>query len=64
MKYCSGPVAAVFSSEYLQRLVPSPRGPKSIGKLFAAHYFSKFGPASYGYAGFGFPDVMFVDVGI
>jgi hypothetical protein len=43
---------------------PSPGGPKSIGKVFAARHLSKSGPASYGYAAFGFQDVMFVDVGI
>jgi hypothetical protein len=43
---------------------PSPRGPKTIGKVFAARHLSKNGPASYGYAVFGFQEVMFVDVGI
>jgi hypothetical protein len=43
---------------------PSPGGPKSIKKVFAARHLSKNGPASYGYAAFGFQDVMFVDVGI
>jgi hypothetical protein len=43
---------------------PSPGGPKSIGKVFAAHRLSKDGPASYGYAAFGFQDIMFVDVGV
>jgi len=43
---------------------PSPRGPKTIGKVFAARHLSKNGPASYGYAAFGFQEVMFVDVGI
>jgi hypothetical protein len=42
---------------------PSPGGPKSIGKVFAARHLSKNGPASYGYAAFGFQDIMFVDVG-
>jgi hypothetical protein len=42
---------------------PSPGGPKSIGKVFAARHLSRNGPASYGYASFGFQDVMFVDVG-
>jgi hypothetical protein len=41
---------------------PSPRGPKSIGKVFAARHLSKTGPVSYGYAGFDFQDIMFVDV--
>jgi hypothetical protein len=41
-----------------------PRGPKSIGKVFAARSLSKGGPASYGYAVFSFQDVMFVDVGV
>ena len=43
---------------------PSPRGPKSIGKVFAARHLSKSGPVSYGYAAFGFEDIMFVDVGV
>jgi hypothetical protein len=43
---------------------PSPGGPKTIGKVFAARHLSKNGPASYGYAAFGFQEVMFVDVGI
>ncbi len=42
---------------------PSPNGPKALGKVFAARHLSKDGPASYGYAVFGFQDVMFVDVG-
>ncbi len=42
---------------------PSPGGPKSIGKVFAARHLTKNGPASYGYATFGFQDIMFVDVG-
>ena len=46
------------------RKEPSPRGPKSIEKVFAARYLSRSGPASYGYAGFGFLDIMFVDVGL
>ena len=40
------------------------RGPKFIGKVFAARRLSKNGPASYGYAAFGFEEVMFVDVGV
>jgi hypothetical protein len=39
-------------------------GPKSIGKVFAARHLNLGGPASYGYAAFGFQDVMFVDVGV
>ena len=42
---------------------PSAGGPKSIGKVFAARHLSRNGPASYGYATFGFQDVMFVDIG-
>jgi len=38
-------------------------GPKKIGKCFAARHLSLNGPASYGYAVWGFLDVMFVDVG-
>jgi hypothetical protein len=43
---------------------PSPQKPKSIGKVFAARHLSKSGPVSYGYAAFGFEDIMFVDVGV
>src|SRR2546423_1389434 len=46
------------------RKEPSARGPKSIGKVFAARHLSKHGPVSYGYASFGFQDLMFVDVGV
>jgi hypothetical protein len=42
--------------------VPSPYGPKSIAKVFAARHLTSNGPASYGYAGFDFQDIMFVDV--
>ena len=38
------------------RKEPSPGGPKSIGKMFAARHLSKDGPASYGYAAFGFQE--------
>src|SRR5437879_4953735 len=43
---------------------PSPQGPRSIGKVFAARHLSKSGPVSYGYAIFGFEDIMFVDIGV
>jgi len=43
---------------------PSPQGPKSIGKVFAARHLSKSGPVSWAYAAHGFQDVMFVDVGV
>jgi len=43
---------------------PSPHGPKSIARVFAARHLSKSGPASYGYAAFDFQDIMFVDVGV
>jgi hypothetical protein len=43
---------------------PSPQGPKSIGKVFAARHLSKSGPVSYGYSTFGFEDIMFVDIGV
>jgi hypothetical protein len=43
---------------------PSPQGPKSIGKVFAARHLSKSAPVSYGYATFGFVVIMFVDVGV
>lgn len=42
----------------------SPGGPKTITKVFAARPLSKNGPASYGYAVFGFKDVRFVDVSV
>jgi hypothetical protein len=47
-----------------ERQEGDPRGPKSIGKVFAARHLSKGGPSSYGYASFGFKDIMFVDVGV
>jgi hypothetical protein len=43
---------------------PSPQGPRSIGKVFAARHLSKSGPVSYGYSAFGFEDIMFVDIGV
>jgi hypothetical protein len=43
---------------------PSPYGPKRIGKVFAARHLSKSGPVSFGYAVFGFEDIMFVDIGV
>lgn len=42
----------------------SPEEPKSIGKVFAARHLSRSGPVSYGYAAFGFEDIMFVDIGV
>jgi len=50
--------------EEAARTEGEPRGPKVVGKVFAARHLSKSGPASYGYASFGFQDVMFVDVGV
>jgi len=46
------------------RQQPSPGGPRSIGKVFAARHLSRGGPASYGYAAFDFQDIVFVDVGV
>ncbi len=46
------------------RKQPSPDGPKTIYKVFAARHLSRCGPVSYGYAGFGFEGIMFVDVGV
>jgi len=46
-----------------KRPTPSPNGPKSIFRLYAARHLSQNGPSSYGYAAFNFQDVMFVDVG-
>lgn len=46
------------------RKTPSPDGPGSIGKVFAARHLSRGGPVSYGYATFRFQDIMFVDVGV
>ena len=34
------------------------------GERFAARHLNKNGPASFGYAAFGFQEVMFVDVGV
>ncbi len=50
--------------EEAARVTPSPGGPKSIEKVFAARHLSRGGPASYGQAAFGFRNVMFVDVGV
>ena len=41
---------------------PPAGGPKAIRTVFASRALSKNGPASYGYATFGFLDVRFVDV--
>jgi len=41
---------------------PSKGGPKAITKVFAVRHLSHDGPASYGYATFGFKEVEFVDV--
>jgi hypothetical protein len=68
----NGPEAyAKFLQETIQRMKeeaakkePSPQWPKSIGKVFAARHLSKSGPVSYGYAAFGFEDIMFVDIGV
>ena len=46
-----------------ERREPSPGGPKTITKVFAARSLSRTGPASFGWAVFGFQDVKFVDVG-
>lgn len=46
------------------RATPSPDGPKAIEKVFAVRHLSRSGPASYGYASFGFQDVAFVDIGV
>jgi hypothetical protein len=72
--FSAGPAGAAYT-QFLQgtaqniraeaaKRVPSPGGPKQIGKVFAARHLSRNGPASYGYAAFGFRDVLFVDVGI
>lgn len=47
-----------------ERTTSSPEGPRAIGKVFAARHLSTNGPASYGYAAFGFQDLVFVDVGV
>jgi hypothetical protein len=61
-KFLQATVAAIKAEA--TKTEPSPQGPKSIGKVFAARHLSKSGPASYGYAAFGFEDIMFVDVGV
>jgi hypothetical protein len=45
-----------------ERKEPSPDGPKSIEKVFAARHMRRSGPVSYGFAAYDFADVMFVDV--
>lgn len=72
--YSSGESRAAYAAFLTNRVAmikteaakkePSPGGPRSIGKVFAARHLSADGPASYGYAAFGFQDVMFVDVGV
>jgi hypothetical protein len=32
--------------------------------VFASRHLTKTGPVSYGYAAYGFQDIMFVDVGV
>ena len=75
MLFRSGGAGREAYSKFLQRTAenikaeaakkqPSPQGPKSIGKVFAARHLSKSGPVSYGNAAFGFEDIMFVDVGV
>ena len=54
--------AAEMSKE-AKRKEPSPGGPKTIAKVFAARSLSRTGPASFGWAAFDFQDVKFVDVG-
>jgi hypothetical protein len=46
------------------RKTPSPDGPKSIGKVFAARHLSQTAPVTYGRTTFKFQDIMFVDVGV
>jgi hypothetical protein len=45
------------------RKEPSPDGPRTIAKVLAARSLSRGGPASFGWAAFGYQDVKFVDVG-
>jgi hypothetical protein len=71
---CSTYGAGKSLSEYAQHLEgvsenlklrkgsTAPDDPHKILKVFAARHLSKKGPASYGYAGFVFQDVLFVDV--
>jgi len=61
-EFLDGVVAQM--KEEAGKSAPSPGAPKSIGKCFGARHLSKNGPASYGYATFGFQDIMFVDVGV
>jgi len=48
--------------EAAKKPTPPAGGPKAIRTVFASRALSKNGPASYGYATFGFLDVRFVDV--
>ena len=41
---------------------PDPENPTKLIKVYAARHLTMNGPASAGYAGFDFQDVMFVDV--
>jgi hypothetical protein len=70
---CGGGKAGAEYIEYLdgvsghlkqERGDPSQDDPRKIVKVFAARRLGKNGPASYGYASFGFQEVMFVDVEI
>lgn len=68
--YAGGPLGAEYA-EYLDGVSlhmkqdknnPPADNPKAIVQVFAARHLTHDGPASYGYASFGFQDVMFVDV--
>ena len=49
-------------SSHFRHDKPQQDYPSKISRVFAARHLSKNGPASFGYAGFNFQDVMFVDV--
>jgi hypothetical protein len=48
--------------EEAARNAPSPAGPKSITKVFAARTLTQRGPASFAYAAFDFRALKFVDL--
>ena len=54
-------VAASMERE-AKKDTPSPGGPKTIAKVYAARRLTLNGPASAGYAMFDFHDIKFVDV--
>jgi hypothetical protein len=59
-KFLRGTLAGMREEAARKQL--SPGGPMNIAKVFAARHVSHDKPASFGYAAFGFEDILFVDV--